>query len=181
MEAVMVWKISARTTQFLAGGLIASFALSGPVKAQGAPPTPTAQEEIVGIWSVVSEYVEQNGQKNEIFGKTPHGIITFNLSGYFVGMIQSDQVSKIASNNRMTATDYENRSVLHGSLAYFGKYTVNGKKGEINFQFAGCTYPNWIGMDQTRKFTIVGTRLDLITPDITVGTGVGHLVLKRLE
>lgn len=177
----MRWKIQSRPAQFVTGGLIASFALFGPAVAQNAAPTPTPQEEIAGTWSVVSEYVEQNGHKTELFGKNPNGIITFDLSGYFVGLIQADQLPKISSNNRMEATDFENRSILKGSLAYFGKYTVNSKKGEVNFHFDGSTYPNWIGTDQTRKFTIVGNKLDLTIPVTTVGSGVAHLVSKRLE
>jgi hypothetical protein len=181
VEAVMRWKIQSQPARFVTGGLIASFAILGPVSAQNAAPTPTPQEEIAGTWSVVSEYVEQNGKRTELFGKNPNGVITFDLSGYFVGLIQSDQLPKISSNNRMEATDFENRSILKGSLAYYGKYTVNGKKGEVNFHFNGSTYPNWIGMDQTRKFTIVGDKLDLTVPVTTVGPGVAHLVLKRLE
>jgi len=177
----MSWKIPSRPAQLLTGGLIASFAFFGPVQAQNAPSSPTLQEEIVGTWAVVSQYLEQNGQKVAIFGKNPNGIITFDMNGYFVGVIQSDQLPKIASNNRLVATDSENRDILKGSLAYFGKYMVRGKKGEIDLHFNGSTFPNWIGMDQTRKFTVNGTRLDLTIPATTVGAGVGHLVLKRLE
>ena len=175
----MSWNTSSRPARLVMGGVIASFALLGPVKAQNATETP--QQEVVGIWSVVSQYVEQNGKKVEIFGKMPNGIITFDLKGYFVGLIQSNKLPKISSNNRMIATAAENRAIFRGSLAYFGKYTVDGKKGEINLHFNGCTYPNWIGMDQTRKFTILGTELDMTIPATTVGPGVGHLVLKRLE
>lgn len=177
----MSWKIPSRRAQLLAGGLIASFALFGPAKAQNVSPAPTPQEEIVGTWAVVAQYMEQNGQKVEVFGKNPNGIITFDMNGYFVGVIQSDHLPKVASNNRMVATDSENRDILKGSLAYFGKYTVSRKKGEIDLHFNGSTFPNWIGMDQTRKYTILGTRLDLTIPATTVGPGVGHLVLKRLE
>jgi hypothetical protein len=180
-EAVMNWKIPSHQARIITGGLIASFALVGPVKAQGAPPTPTPQEEIAGAWSIVSVYVEQDGRKIELYGKNPNGIITFGLNGYFVGIIQSDQLPKISSNNRMDATDAENRAILKESLAYYGKYTVDGKIGELKVHFNGSTYPNWIGMDQTRKFTIIGTKLDMIVPTTTVGPGVAHLVLKRLE
>jgi Lipocalin-like domain len=181
METAMSWKIPSRHAQFLTGGLIASLAFFGPVKAQNAPSSATLQEEIVGTWAVVSQYVDQDGKKVELFGENPNGVITFDMNGYFVGLIQSNQLPKVASNNRLVATDSENRDILKGSLAYFGKYTVRGKKGEIDLHFNGSTYPNWIGMDQSRKFTIKGTRLDLTVPTTTVGSGVGHLVLKRLE
>jgi len=175
----MSWKISARSARFITGGLIASLASFGPVRAQEATPTPS--EQIAGLWSVVSVHMDQRGRTVENFGENPNGIISFDSGGYFVGVIQSRDLPPIASNNRMLATGMEGRAITRGSLAYFGKYTVDAKREELNLHFLGCTYPNWVGMDQTRTFTIKGTELDLTVPVTTAGPGVAHLVLKRLE
>ena len=53
-----------------------------------------------------------------------------------------------------------------GFLAYFGTYTVDEKAGVVVHHVEGASFPNWIGTDQRREFTLSGRRLTLRTPPL---------------
>ena len=87
---------------------------------------------------------------------------------------------KFASNNRLESTPDENKSVVQGSIAYFGIYTVNEADHTINFHIERCTFPNWDGTDQKRSVTITGDEMKY-TNTAASGGGKAELVFKRAK
>ncbi|HEU5295988.1 MAG TPA: lipocalin-like domain-containing protein [Burkholderiaceae bacterium] len=86
-------------------------------------------EQIVGMWLPVSQYVDQEGRKLEPFGSDPKGIVIYDDSGRFVLMLQRATLPRFASNNRLAGTPEENKAIVQGSIAYFGKYTWTRRRG----------------------------------------------------
>jgi len=136
-------------------------------------------KEIVGTWIAVSQYVDQDGKRVEPFGANPKGMVVYDAGGRFILVLQRDTLPRFASNNRMTGTAEENRAIVQGSIAYFGRYSVDEKQGKINLHYDGSTYPNWDGEDQTRLVSVSGDELSIVSPVSAVGGGVVHLVLRR--
>jgi lipocalin-like protein len=160
------------------GNLAVAFAmvialLSGTANAQ------SLKEQIVGTWIAVSQYVDQDGKKLEPFGAYPKGIVVYDPNGHFVLVLQRATLPKFASNNRLAGTPDENRAIVQGSIAYFGKYSVDEKERKINLHYDGSTYPNWDGEDQVRLVEISGDELRIISPVSAVGGGTVHLLLRR--
>lgn len=75
------------------------------------------KEEIVGTWSAVSQYVDQDGKKLEPFGSNPKGIVVYDRHGRFVLVLQRAALPRFASNNRLTGTAEENKAIVQGSIA----------------------------------------------------------------
>lgn len=144
--------------------------------AQGTPPL---KDRIVGTWFPVSQYVDQGGTKLEPFGPDPKGMVVYDASGRFVLVLQRASLPKFASNNRLTGTADENKAIVQGSIAYFGRYSVDEKEGKLKLHYEGSTFPNWDGEDQTRVITITGDELNMVSPVSAVGGGTVHLVLRR--
>ena len=138
-------------------------------------------KQIVGTWLAVSQYVDQDGKKVEPFGSSPKGMVVYGADGRFILMLQRDVLPRFASNNRMAGTAEENKAIVQGSIAYFGKYSVDEKEGKLNLHYDGSTYPNWDGEDQTRFVSISGDEMKIVSPASAVGGGVVHLVLKRAK
>ena len=138
-------------------------------------------QQIVGTWIAVSQYVDQDGKKLEPFGSNPKGMVVYDSNGRFILVLQRATLPKFASNNRMTGTPEENRAIVQGSIAYFGRYTIDESNRKINLRYDGSTYPNWDGEDQTRLIELSGDELKIISPVSAVGGGIVHLVLRRVR
>ncbi len=122
---------------------------TGAASAQGA-------KELLGAWTIVSITVEGDGKKSEPFGPNPGGTQTYDSNGRFASMALRSDLPKIASNNRGTATLEESQKIVHGSMAYYGSYTINEAEKSITMQMEGATFPNWVGTTHKRLFAISG-------------------------
>ena len=85
-----------------------------------------------------------------------------------------------SSNNRLEGTADENKSAVHGAIAYFGTYTVNESDHTLNFRIERCTFPNWDGTAQKRSVTITGDEMKY-TNMAASGGGKAELVWKRAK
>jgi hypothetical protein len=150
--------------------------LSGPACAQQG-----LKEQIVGTWTPVSQYVDQDGMHLEPFGPNPKGMVVYDSNGRFVLVLQRASLPRFASNNRMTGSAEENKAIVQGSIAYFGSYSVNEAEQKINLHYEGSTYPNWDGEDQVRLISITGDELTTVSRVSAVGGGSVHLLLKRVK
>ena len=154
---------------------LAVFSVSGI----GAAQAQSLREQIVGTWTAVSQYVDQDGKKLEPFGPNPKGMVVYDANGRFILLLQRATLPKFASNNRMAGTAEENQAIVQGSIAYFGRYTIDESGRKMHLHYEGSTYPNWDGVDQTRLLEISGDQLTIISPVSAVGGGTVHLVLQR--
>ena len=151
----------------------ATAAMPAPAHAQ------TLAQQVVGTWVPVSQYVDQDGKKLEPFGSNPKGIVIYDANGRFVLILQRSSLPKFASANRMAGTADENKAIVQGSIAYFGRYSIDESERKMKLHYEGSTYPNWDGEDQVRLVTISGGELQMISPVSAVGGGTVHLVLRR--
>jgi hypothetical protein len=82
-------------------------------------------KELVGSWTLVSVTVNRDGEKVEPFGPNPKGTMTFDSGHRFSLIITRSDLPNVASNNREMGTSEENKTVVQGSIAYFGTYYVH--------------------------------------------------------
>lgn len=137
------------------------------------------KDRIVGTWVYASvDLVRPDGSREPLFGPNPKGMASFDATGRYILMTSRAGLAKFASPNRMEATAEENKAVVQGSIAHFGRYTVDEANGTLTFHIETSTFPNWNGVDQKRPFTIQGDELTWKTPAST-GSGTAEVVLKR--
>lgn len=156
---------------------LAAALLSG--EAIGQQKTP--KEQIVGAWTYVSvDTVRPDGSRTQMYGPTPQGLVIFDGNGHYALVNARGDQPRFASNDRLTGTPDENKAVVQGSIAHFGRYTVNEAENTITFQIETSTFPNWNGVVQKRPFILAGDDLKWITPNAS-GGGSGEVVLKRAK
>jgi len=134
--------------------------------------------ELIGSWSLVSVQSDASGKKVDIFGPNPKGFFMFDGSRFSI-IIARDGLPKIASNNRMTATADENKSIIQGSLAYFGRYQAT-ETGEMVQMVEGGTFANYMTADQKRSFKVDGGKLVIRNTASSVGAAL-TLTLVRAK
>jgi hypothetical protein len=154
--------------------LLALAVPAGDAAAQGA-------KSLVGTWTVVStDNVDASGMKTPTFGPNPRGSLIFTSNGRYSINITRGSLPKFASDNRAKGTAEENQAVIAGSIAHFGKYTVDEKDKAFTFHIESSTYPNWDGTAQKRPFTVSGDELKY---GVAAGSAGGRveLVWKRAK
>src|SRR4029079_13259574 len=67
----------------------------------------------------------------------------------------SGDLPRIPGNNRLAGTPEQNAAIVHGSLAWFGTYTVDEAKKALTFNIVGSTFPNQQGTSQTRTIDVL--------------------------
>jgi hypothetical protein len=140
----------------------------------------TAGDQLAGAWRYVSvDTVRPDGSRTPMYGENPQGIIIFDGHGHYALVNARSDLPKFSTNDRTKGTAQEYEAIVHGSIAHFGTYTVNGDN-TITFRIQTSTFPNWDGVEQRRPFTFAGDDLKWTTPAAS-GGGSGEIVLKRLR
>ena len=146
----------------------------GDASAQGA-------KNLAGTWTLVSaDNVDASGKKTPTFGPDARGSLIFTSNGRYSINIARASLPKFASDNRAKGTAEENQAVVAGSIAHFGKYSVDEKDKAFTFHIETSTYPNWDGTAQKRPFTVSGDELKY---GVAAGSAGGRveLVWKRAK
>jgi hypothetical protein len=140
----------------------------------------TLKEQIVGTWAYVSvDIVRPDGTRIPLFGPNPSGLAIFENNGRYLLLTARAGQPKFASNNRKDGTAEENKAVVQGSIAHFGRYIVNEAEQTITFQIETSTFPNWNGVEQKRPFTLTEDELKWTTAASSGGTA--EVVLQRVR
>jgi glucose/arabinose dehydrogenase len=127
-----------------------------PPAAEQKPPAPakSMKEAIVGTWSLlIDDAVKPDGTHTPNFGPNPMGVAMFAADGHFSVAITRAGRPKFASNSRTTGTADENKTMVTGSNAFFGTYTLNEADKTLTLRVEGSTYPNLEGTTQKRTIT----------------------------
>jgi hypothetical protein len=138
-------------------------------------------KDLIGSYTLVSIALEKDGKTVNLFGDSPKGSLTLDAGGRFSIIIVRGDLPKLVSGNREAGTADENKAIVHGSIGYFGTYAVNEADKSINLRTDGSTFPNWVGTEQKRLFTLAGDEFKYANPTTTVGAGVVHVVWKRAK
>src|SRR3954451_18935039 len=126
------------------------------------------KDELVGAWSFVSS-TGKMPDGGPVWGQNPKGLLIFTADGHYASMIMRSDRPKFSSNNRLQGTPDENKSVVQGTIATFGRYTVDEQQRAFTVRFEGSTFPNNEGTEQTRPVTIAGDELKIQNPASTAG------------
>ena len=166
-----------RTSLFSASVLLALGAALLPGNVVGQQKS--VKEQLVGTWTFVSSTTKLP-DGSPAWGTKPKGLLIFTENGYFSSQIVRSDLPKFASNNRAQGTPEENRSVVQGSIATFGKYTVDDTKKTYTLKFEGSSFPNRAETEQTRAFEITADELKVANPSTSMG-GSSELVYRRAK
>ena len=147
----------------------------------GNQKTGSLQQQVQGTWTMVSNVLDQGGNKTEPYGTGAKGSVILTKDGRVMLIITRADIPKFASNNRTTGTPEENKAAVAGSIAYFGTYTVNDADKMLVMHLDGSTYPNWVGTDQKRTLELSGDEMKFINQNPSMGQGTVTVSWKRLK
>jgi hypothetical protein len=164
--------------------VIGGFAAAGIVLVGGAAVAQQKPlgEQLVGTWTVVSQYtVNPDGKREENYGEKPIGRLMFDAGGRFSYVLFNPARPKFASRDKGNGTPEEYAAAVQGGQAYFGTYSVNEANDRIVYHIDGSLEPSWQGTERTgAAVTLVGDELKYNAT--TPATGVtAYQVWKRIK
>jgi Lipocalin-like domain len=160
---------------------VAALALVAFASHGGNQKSGSLQQQIQGAWTMVSNVLDQGGNKVEPYGPDAKGSVILTSNGRVILVITRADVPKFASNNRTTGTPEENKAAVAGSIAYFGTYTVNDADKMLVMHLEGSSYPNWVGTDQKRTLELSADEMKFINQSPSMGQGTVTVTWKRVK
>jgi hypothetical protein len=122
-----------------------------------------ASSPIVGTWQLMTRTVTRaDGSRviDPVLGEKPTGRLIYEASG-----VMSLQMMRAGRKDAMStaagAGDKANPRVILGYDSYFGRYTVHEKTGTVTHHVEGSLFPEDLGEDWVRPFTLKGNTLTL--------------------
>src|SRR4051812_40721385 len=120
--------------------------------------------QFIGTWTLVtSEFRRSDGTPIYPYGQDALGVLTYDAVGNMTALVMRADRPVFGSGDLYNGTPEEIKAAFEGAMAYFGRYVVNEAAGTVTHHVSGCTFPNWIGGEQTRFFAFSEQRLTLST------------------
>ncbi len=141
----------------------------------------TAKERLVGSWTLVSLTAGEGADQSLPYGPNPRGSTMVDANGRFMITVVRSDLPNFASNNRMRGTPDENNSVVQGSIAYYGTYTIDEATRVITVNVEGSTFPNFIGGTQTRILSFDGDEVTYLNPTPSHGGAPAKVTYRRAK
>jgi hypothetical protein len=141
-----------------------------------------SEEKLGGTWKLVSAtYRRPNGDKIDYLGDQPRGALMYDTRGNMSIQLMRLDRPRFALDDRMGGAPAETKTAFDGYLGYFGTYTVDEQKKTVTHHIEGCTFPNWVGVDQMRFFELSSNKLILRTTTLFVqgGDAMGEIIWQR--
>jgi hypothetical protein len=116
------------------------------------------------------------------FGDKPRGLLTLGADGRYSLILARAKLNKMASGARTQGTPDEYKSVVDGTIAHFGKYTIDDGGKAITFHIETSTFPNWDGTTQKRQLRVDKDELRYVVAAPSTGSGKpSELVWRRVK
>jgi len=156
--------------------------LAGPGQAPRA--ASGAALRIVGAWQLVTRTVRRSDGTvlaDSVLGEKPLGRLYYDASG--VVSLQMMRLGRSAAIGKPTdPKDSANARVILGYDSYFGRYTVDERAGTVTHRVEASLFPEDLGKDFVRGFTLDGDTLTLKFTSAADGFEVVRtLVFQRLR
>jgi len=142
----------------------------------------SVKQELVGTWLLESAvFKDKNGDSANAVGANPKGILMLDRTGHFSFQLMGDKRVKYAAGDRLGGTPAEHKGVATGTIACFGKYSVDPAGRTLTFHVKGHSYRNWEGGDLKRTIIkLAGDELTDSNPKTSWG-GTSTIVWKRAQ
>ena len=117
----------------------------------------------------------------DAFGKSPRGTLMLGADGRYSIMVMRSALPKFASGARTKGTADENKSVVEGSIAHYGRYTIDDGGKTLTFHIEAATFSNWDGQTQKRPLRVKGDEIIYTVPVPSTGGPATDLVWRRVR
>jgi hypothetical protein len=121
--------------------------------------------QFIGTWELIKCIaIHQDGKITFPYGENPNGQILYDTNGNMMVEIMNREIEKFNNENLFQGTPEEIIPAYNGFLAYYGTYQILADTNLIIHNIEACSFPNWVGQNQQRRFEFQDNKLILKTP-----------------
>ena len=115
------------------------------------------------------------------FGDNPRGLLILSPNGYYTAIVGRATIPPVASGVRIKGTDAENKALVDGSIAHYGKWSIDDGGKTITFNVEMSSFPNWDKKPQKRELRAHGDTLTYVVSAPSVGGAPSVLTWRRVK
>lgn len=131
----------------------------------------SSASRLVGTWRLLS-FVEERPDGQRVpsgrYGPNVAGLIVYDKAGNMTAQLVNPDRPRFDAENATLGTPEEVKAAFDGYNAYFGTYTVDESASTIRHRVLANLFPNAVGTEFVRKFTLEGNRLTLELPPMQI-------------
>ena len=152
--------------------MLTAVAVGLPLAAFASAAAAQTMKSVAGTYSAVTV---------RAFGDNPYGQMILTPDGRYSIVVRRAKLAPVASGVRNKATDAENKLLVDGSIAHYGKYTIDDGGKSITFHVEQSSFPNWDGKPQKRALKVSGDTLAYTVSTPSDGGKPSDVVWKRIK
>jgi hypothetical protein len=128
---------------------------------------------LVGTWRVLEmEHYTDDGEVGRPFGDPPQGIIVYTTERYMTAVLMRRDRPFFAAGDILGGTASERADAFLTANAFAGRWELQG--AEVVHHLEVCTFPNWVGTEQRRRFEVTASELSLYPPSMLMEGRLRH-------
>src|ERR1700758_380339 len=129
------------------------------------------KNKVAGRWNLVSGYLDNHGQRVNVLGQNPSGMLILTEDLHFMVIVHNPDIPKFASGDRANGTLEEYKTAVTNSLGVYGTYTVDENGDFLEEHILGSTFQNM--NDATRGKDHIGIKVEgnMMTEHLRIADG----------
>ena len=118
------------------------------------------------------EHYTDDGEVGRPFGDAPAGIIIYTAERYMTAVLMHPDRPQFAVNDILGGSADERAAAFLSANAFAGRWELQGE--EVVHHLEVCTFPNWVGTEQRRRFSVSDSELTLYPPSMLMQGKLRH-------
>jgi hypothetical protein len=136
------------------------------------------RERLLGAWRLVTWEVHDEGTTDHPLGPDAAGQLMYTPEGRVSAQLVRSGQPRFASDDWQDAAPEEMEAAWPAYFGYFGRFSIDLEAGAVVHHVEGSWFPNLVGTDQVRRFSLDGDRLNL---DADTAWGTVRIVWEKLD
>jgi len=130
------------------------------------------KNNVAGRWNLISGYLDNHGQRLDILGSNPGGMLILTDDLHFMVIVHNPDIPKFVSGDRAIGTPEEYKTTVTNSLGVYGTYTIDEHGDFLEQHVLGSTFQNMNGSSRGRKELTEKVEGNKMTEHLRIADGV---------
>ena len=130
------------------------------------------KNNVAGCWNLVSGYLDNHGQRIDILGPHPGGMLILTEDLHFMVIVNNPDIPKFASGDRANGTPEEYKTAVTSSLGVYGTYTIDENGDFLEQHVTGSTFRDMNGSSRGRNELTEKVEGNRMTEKLKIADGV---------